>query len=219
MTYMEFIESILASRPRFLEDYDGYKERHHIVMKSLGGTNEEDNLIDLIGSEHYEAHKLLAKENPDCKEAQYAWLMMSTRKDAMGRTYDVSAEDWAELKKNISGRLNPNFGHKMSEEQKRKISESKRGTFPTEEHRKKLSKAQTGKKHSEESKLKRSQKLGTPTYCDGVWYPSVSLCAKHYGVNPNTMNGWITGHMKMPEKFVKMGLTKKTIKKEKCYYG
>lgn len=76
MTYNEFIQNILDTRGRFIENYDGVKERHHIKMRSLGGTNDEDNLIDLIDSEHYEAHKLLALENPDCKEAQYAWWMM-----------------------------------------------------------------------------------------------------------------------------------------------
>jgi len=130
MTYNEFIQNILDTRGRFIENYDGVKERHHIKMRSLGGTNDEDNLIDLIDSEHYEAHKLLALENPDCKEAQYAWWMMSHNADANGREYEVSAEDWEKSRemwiKSFSGENHPNYGKPMSEEQKQKISKTRK---------------------------------------------------------------------------------------------
>ena len=44
-TYEEFIQNILKTRGRF-ECGDEYHERHHIVPKCMGGTDEEDNLID-----------------------------------------------------------------------------------------------------------------------------------------------------------------------------
>lgn len=40
---------------------DGYKERHHIVPKSLGGANDSANLVNLTAREHFVAHFLLAK--------------------------------------------------------------------------------------------------------------------------------------------------------------
>lgn len=130
MTYNEFIQNILDTRGRFIKNYDGVKERHHIKMRSLGGTNDEDNLIDLIDSEHYEAHKLLALENPDCKEAQYAWWMMCHNADSNGREYEVSAEDWEKSRemwiKSFSGENHPNYGKPMSEEQKQKISKTRK---------------------------------------------------------------------------------------------
>lgn len=39
----------------------GYTERHHIIPKSLGGSNDSDNLVVLTGREHYMAHRLLCK--------------------------------------------------------------------------------------------------------------------------------------------------------------
>jgi hypothetical protein len=38
-----------------------YKESHHIIPRSLGGSNDKNNLIDLTAREHYIAHLLLAK--------------------------------------------------------------------------------------------------------------------------------------------------------------
>lgn len=130
MNYNDFIGAILESRGRFLDNYEGVKERHHIIMKSVGGSDDESNLIDLIGSEHYEAHKLLALENPECREAQIAWWMMSHNKDANGRAYEVSAEDW-ELSRKLwikafSGENNPNFEKPMSDAQKEKISKTRK---------------------------------------------------------------------------------------------
>lgn len=63
MTYENFINNILNTRGRFACG-NIYHERHHILPKSLGGTDEENNLIDLFAREHFIAHKLLALENP-----------------------------------------------------------------------------------------------------------------------------------------------------------
>ena len=76
ITYEDFIQSILNTRGRFACGEE-YHERHHIIPKCLDGTDEEDNLIDLFAKEHYEAHKLLALENPEIYSIQYAWNMMS----------------------------------------------------------------------------------------------------------------------------------------------
>lgn len=160
MTYEGFIRYILDTRGRFVDDYDGYKERHHIVMRSLGGSDDSDNLIDLIGSEHYEAHRLLALENPDCREAQLAWWMMCRRKDIDGKEYEVSAEDWLEARsrwsKLRSGEGHPMYGKHQTDDAKARISESLKGKMAgaknpmygkhlSDEHKEKLSKALKGK--------------------------------------------------------------------------
>ena len=70
MTYNEFIQNILSTRGRF--NVNGYKERHHILPKCMGGNDDKENLIDLTAQEHYEAHRLLAIENPDNNSLQLA---------------------------------------------------------------------------------------------------------------------------------------------------
>lgn len=64
MTYLNFINDIIKTRGRF-SCGDKYHEKHHIVPRCMNGTDDEDNLIDLYAKEHYEAHRLLALENPD----------------------------------------------------------------------------------------------------------------------------------------------------------
>lgn len=39
----------------------GYVERHHIIPKSLGGSNDHINLVDLTAREHFICHRLLPK--------------------------------------------------------------------------------------------------------------------------------------------------------------
>lgn len=78
MTYKEFIDNILETRGRFACSNE-YHERYHIVPKCMRGGNEEESLIDLYAREHFEAHRLLALENPDEDKLAYAWWCMSVQ--------------------------------------------------------------------------------------------------------------------------------------------
>ncbi len=42
----------------------GYSERHHVVPKCLGGSDDKENLVRLTAEEHYVAHQLLVKIFP-----------------------------------------------------------------------------------------------------------------------------------------------------------
>ena len=44
-----------------LRTIDGYKERHHIIPRSLGGPDTKENLVDLTAREHFICHWLLVK--------------------------------------------------------------------------------------------------------------------------------------------------------------
>lgn len=43
----------------------GYSEKHHIVPKCLGGSDDKFNLVVLTAREHFLAHYLLTKIYPD----------------------------------------------------------------------------------------------------------------------------------------------------------
>lgn len=45
----------------------GYRERHHIQPKCMGGGDNPENLVYLTGEEHYVAHLLLVKIYPKVK--------------------------------------------------------------------------------------------------------------------------------------------------------
>lgn len=138
MTYKEFIDNILKTRGRY-GCGEEYHERHHIIPKCLGGANDEDNLIDLFAREHYEAHRLLALENPESRDLQLAWWCMTSMKNSNeNERYICSPEDFEKARKNHSeslkgennpmfgvhryGELNPMYGKKHSDETKKKIS-------------------------------------------------------------------------------------------------
>ena len=72
MTYNEYIQDILDTRGKFACGEE-YCERHHIIPRCMNGDDSDDNLIDLYAREHYEAHKLLAEENPNNEKILFAW--------------------------------------------------------------------------------------------------------------------------------------------------
>jgi hypothetical protein len=62
MDYQRIYDQIIE-RAKARESLDGYSEKHHIIPKSLGGTNEKSNLVRLTGREHFLAHCLLARNH------------------------------------------------------------------------------------------------------------------------------------------------------------
>ena len=99
--YEEFINNIIESRGRFACG-EAYHERHHIIPRCLGGTDNENNLIDLFAKEHFIAHKLLAQENPENNSLIYAWSCMAFVKGDNQERYELSAEEYDEARKAIS---------------------------------------------------------------------------------------------------------------------
>ena len=97
--YDEFINNIIQTRGQFGIPEEEYKERHHIIPKCIGGKGsiktKNENIIWLYAEEHYEAHKLLALENPDISEFQYAWNIMQHTHEGIV----ISAEEYAILRK------------------------------------------------------------------------------------------------------------------------
>ena len=54
----------------------GFRERHHIIPKCIGGSNHPDNLVELTARQHFVAHLLLAKVRGG-KLVSAAWRMSS----------------------------------------------------------------------------------------------------------------------------------------------
>lgn len=97
-------------------------ERHHIVPKSLGGTNEKDNLVNLTPKEHRLCHLLLTKMvfDPKHKISMYcaAWRMYTAsnhRGLSKGNWYQRMREKCAESQK----------GKIVSETTRQKIKEAR----------------------------------------------------------------------------------------------
>ena len=107
-----------------------YKETHHIIPKSLGGSNNKDNLVELTAREHYICHLLLTKmvESTNKNKMIYAlWMMIKGNKNQK-RDFRVSSKIYAALKEDYANSVrNSKLGKKLSNETKLKISIAKKG--------------------------------------------------------------------------------------------
>jgi hypothetical protein len=63
MNYQKiYNDIIIRGQSRMLE---GYKEKHHIIPRCMGGSNDTNNLVSLTPEEHYLCHLLLVKIYPN----------------------------------------------------------------------------------------------------------------------------------------------------------
>lgn len=60
MNYNKIYYSIIENRRKHVIK-SGYYEKHHILPRSLGGSNKSDNIVKLSAKEHYICHLLLTK--------------------------------------------------------------------------------------------------------------------------------------------------------------
>ena len=202
MTYNEFIQNILDTRGRFGIPKGEYKERHHIIPKCIGGTDEEDNLIDLYAREHFEAHKLLMLENYGNYKLANAFSNMAFKKS---NTTDraLSPEEYEEARllyanslkgvkrpESIKDKLranaviNDNYGMKnknLSKEAKLKISAANSGdNNPSKLLKSRIKISNSSKRivinrgYDEEIQIKEEE---LNSYIEKGW--SLGFCKKH----------------------------------------
>jgi hypothetical protein len=101
---------------------EGYKEVHHIIPKSCGGSNNKDNLVALTAKEHYIIHLLLIKfieKKYYFKMVKAFHVMSSMKTKYLKRNFEKYKKEYSEYLK-----LNPKI---MTEEIRKKISIAKKG--------------------------------------------------------------------------------------------
>lgn len=81
--YTKWYFSIVSQRKVRIFNKNIYMERHHIIPKSLGGSNDAANMIKLTAKEHFLVHWLLTKmciEDSHIRKMKYAMRSMSWNK-------------------------------------------------------------------------------------------------------------------------------------------
>jgi hypothetical protein len=170
------------AKSRLLE---GYSEIHHIIPRSLGGTDDPNNLIQLTAREHFICHLLLTKmvEGPLLYKMQKAAQLMYYVTGPGQQRYRTNNRIYELLKTSLI--VPEDVRLKMSVAQKERFATTS-GTFLGKQHtletRKKMSLAASkprsilwkqsasnnrkgkpapnkGKQHTEETKLKISQSV------------------------------------------------------------
>lgn len=118
----------------------GYTEKHHIIPRSLGGSDDKLNLVKLTARQHYICHLLLTKMVEPNSDAYHkmvkAYMMMSWCKDGnQDRSYKVNSRLFESMKIEFS---------KLQSIQQTGKSNSQYGTMwvynPTSKENKKINK-------------------------------------------------------------------------------
>jgi len=100
MNYLKIYNDLIdRAKNRKLE---GYKEKHHIVPKCLGGSRNKDNLVELTPKEHFLAHQLLVKIYPKNKSIICALSRKLTNLEALDVYKSTDSIDDIAKKYNIS---------------------------------------------------------------------------------------------------------------------
>lgn len=146
-----------------------YSEKHHILPKSLGGTNAKINIVKIPGRVHFICHKLLVRMMVDTKHKKnmiHALNMLASANNKDQYRHQISSREYEAIRKQLSesmiGENNPMYGKPAPN----------RGITHTAETREKLSKAnlahysthpsaRLGVKASEETRQKLRDRIVT----------------------------------------------------------
>jgi len=135
-----------------------YTEKHHILPRSLGGSNAKSNITYLTAREHFICHWLLIKIY---KEGEAYWKMLNAIRimraenakqnrystKITSRVYENLKEAYALLQsQKLKGSNNGMFGKNQSSSAKEKISKANTGRVQPVEEKIKQKQAQVGKK-------------------------------------------------------------------------
>jgi 5-methylcytosine-specific restriction endonuclease McrA len=137
---------------------EGYTEKHHIVPKSLGGTNDTTNLVSLTAREHFVCHWLLTKmvvgdDRIKMLRALNAFSISSKKnpRKLTSRQYAIARAAYVPFKgrkrsaEQIAKQAAKLRGRKQTIESNTRRSNTLKGRSFTQEHLDNLSKALKGR--------------------------------------------------------------------------
>jgi hypothetical protein len=134
--YTTWYNSIIAKAQMRDRSPNEYYERHHIVPKSMGGTQKKSNLVELTAREHYVCHLLLQKmvtNKRDLYKMTSAFAYLQKTKKKYTQRYTSRLFEYHKklhikvLTERMTGPENPMYGKHHSKETLKRISETKTG--------------------------------------------------------------------------------------------
>lgn len=183
--YTKCYYSIIERAKSRVLSKDTYTEKHHVVPRSLGGSNDSFNLVKLTAKEHRFVHILLPRMTIDpihTKSMWYAlWMMLRTKNKnqnrmvSKGSAFEIakikvaenssrlhkgkilSKETREKLSKSCQGRPSAFKGKTHSKEAKKKLSNHRKGKTNSPETVAKILESRKHYQHSAETKAKISE--------------------------------------------------------------
>lgn len=194
MNYKKIYEDLIIDRhySRLCRDLDWYQSRgsfqehgfemHHIKPKCMHGSNAIDNLIPLTPREHFLAHWLLAKANPENEKLVYAFNCMRRTNSNVNRD-SVNSKLYEYTKRMLSIAVSKRFKGSKNEKHSKRMMGKNNPMY--------------GKHHSEESNASnRAKHLGTKASDETRLKMSISA-------RKSQNNGRFKKGHKMPEEIKK----------------
>lgn len=150
MNYQAHYDRLIERAQNRILPEGTYKEKHHIVPVTMGGSNKKSNLVPLLPEEHLLAHLLLSRIYPDDIGLASAVMRMTKRKKLIGNKsygtarraaakrigehnskllndrYSSMTVEERKVVHGSPGEKNPMFGKTHTDEVKKKISEMKK---------------------------------------------------------------------------------------------
>ena len=141
------IERLKLHYGRLIESRRGQTDCHHIVPKSLGGSNDPENLVHLTHKEHFVAHHLLAKIYGGKMWTAFFYMCNASGVRHSSRTYAIARDGHARQTSLV------HTGKIVSQETRDRMAASRIGV-PKSESRRRMSESAKGRLHSEVTKAK-----------------------------------------------------------------
>lgn len=196
MDYKSIYDRLISKAKNRIPNPQDYYEKHHIVPRSIGGDDTDDNIVKLTYKEHYVAHKLLVEIYPNNKSLVTAlWLMTITTDKALEKYNDSYNKNELSLieYKCLLQRNKNNFrissneyayarqlyiksmiGHEVNKHTKEKISNNTKNSMHNNDIISKCRKGSLGSKHYYDKETKQRYK----------WFPGdpdIDLSKYSYG--------------------------------------
>ena len=158
--YLRWYQSIVLTAQKRVPI--GYVEKHHIVPRSLGGTDSASNIVSLTAREHFVCHMLLTRITSGHHQVLMKFALGKFIQTAPGQERSFTSWEYNKIREAIS---QARTGRKHSDDARKKMSDKRKGRAP-------WNKGIKQGPHSEESNKNRSATLTgrerTPEFCQRV---------------------------------------------------
>ena len=203
MDYIKHYNLLISTRKERITNKELYYEKHHIIMRSMGGSNKKENIVLLTAREHFIAHWLLWRIYRN-KETANAFFSMCRKSKNQQRSISSSiaySEARGNLKILNSGNNNPRFGVTVTEETRKKLSDKNR-KYPLDHPRSSSVYKVIDKNKINPVKPKRIQRIN-PLTNDIKEYKSISEAARDMNMKrPTAIQFVLNGKNKTCKGFI-----------------